>query len=149
MQQIGAQIILLLLLASLPVLQSESGLHWQIILLVALINTLQKAKVISKSVLFRCLTRLVRLRNSQEISALLWQISSMSFLVMMPRQSLQISFRYLQTVFLERQIWRLSSKEIVYHSLLSRSFRIQARSPKHWRICLDGGELHLMHFHRA
>ena len=49
MRQIDAQIISLLLLARLLVLRPESGLRWQTILLEALINTLQRAKVISKS----------------------------------------------------------------------------------------------------
>ena len=40
-------------------------------------------------------------------------------------------------------------KEILYHFLLFRSSRIQTRSPKHWRTCLDVGELRLMLFHRV
>lgn len=115
MRQIDAQIISLLLLARLLVLRPESGLRWQTILLEALINTLQRAKVISKSALFHYLMRQVRLRNSQEISALRWQISLMFFQEMMLRQSLQISSRYLQMDFLELQIWQLNSKEILYH----------------------------------
>ena len=149
MRQIDAQIISLLLLARLLVLRPESGLRWQTILLEALINTLQRAKVISKSALFHYLMRQVRLRNSQEISALRWQISLMFFQEMMPSQSLQISSRYLQMDFLELQIWQLNSKEILYHFLLFRSSRIQTRSPKHWRTCLDVGELRLMLFHRV
>ena len=90
-----------------------------------------------------------RLQSFREISVLHWQISLIFFQVMMRRESLQISFRYFQMVFLEQQIWRLNSKEILYHFLLFRLSRIQVKSPELWRICFPDGELYLIRFHRA
>ena len=110
---------------------------------------LAKSKNYIKNALFQCSMRQERLQSFREISVLHWQISLIFFQVMMRRESLQISFRYFQMVFLEQQIWRLNSKEILYHFLLFRLSRIQIKSPELWRICFPDGELYLMHFHRV
>ena len=114
-----------------------------------LINILRRARTILKNALFQCSMRQERLQSFREISVLHWQISLIFFQVMMRRESLQISFRYFQMVFLEQQIWRLNSKEILYHFLLFRLSRIQVKSPELWRICFPDGELYLIRFHRA